>query len=119
MPLLQFWSGWTISPVQSGISCLLTFWYNVGIRKILLESEILAVCLYLASNSICAELVEKMVIGPLILTILNEGPAGASKKLHEKYSEFLAGKLNIFLLSVNRKVVSMEWKKKQMSKQKP
>lgn len=75
------------------------------------ESRKLAVCLYLASNSICAELVEKMVIGPLIITILDEGPAGASKKLHEKYSEFLAGKLIIFLLSINRKVVSMEWKK--------
>lgn len=52
-----------------------------------------------------------MVVGPLIITILAEGPAGASKKLHDKYTQFLDGKLTVFLLSINRKVVSVEWKK--------
>lgn len=63
------------------------------------------------------ELVEKMVIGPLIIATLAEGSVGASKKLHGKCSQFLAGKLIIFLLSINRK--SSGVKKKQTSKQKP
>lgn len=63
------------------------------------------------------ELVEKMVIGPLIIATLAEGSVVARKKLHCKCSQFLAGKLIIFLLSINRK--SSGVKKKQMSKQKP
>lgn len=78
------------------------FWVN--------QENLLSVCT-LPQIPFVLELVEKMVIGPLIIIIPAEGPVGASKRLHNKYNQFLAGKLIIFVLSINRKVVSVEWKK--------